>query len=204
MARKRRKALPDRRDAILRAALAVFSENGFGAARMGDIAQRAEVAKGTLYLYFKSKEALFKALIESVAALPLAEIEALLRNEAQSSEALLRAMLDIVRTEILGTERWLVVQLVLTEVHRFPDIAEFHYANVVSRVTRFLRTVLERGVARGEFQQRSLLEFPQLVIAPFLLAVIWRGAFERQAPLDIQGLLDAHLETLLAGLKRAP
>src|SRR3546814_7507978 len=115
-----------------------------------DVARRAGVAKGTVYLYFESKESLFKALIESISGPPIGAAEALIQTHEGSSEALLRSMLQIFRDQVIGTERRQIVQLVLTELHRFPELADYHYEHVVSRALGLLRAVIARGIARGE------------------------------------------------------
>jgi AcrR family transcriptional regulator len=192
----------ERAEEILRAALGVFLEKGFAAARIEDVAARAGIAKGTVYLYFDSKDALFKALLQSAAAPPLGKVEALLDGYEGSAEALLRAAIDIIKREILGTDRKLIVRLVITEAHRFPEIAAFHYEEVVSRIMGLLRRLVERGVASGEFAHDALVRFPHLVIAPLLLAVVWEALFERQAPLDVDGLFEAHVNLLVRGLRK--
>jgi AcrR family transcriptional regulator len=190
----------ERRDAILSAARDTFIDKGFAAARIEDVAACAGIAKGTVYLHFDSKEALFKALIESIADAPMNRMQALLRDDVLSSAELLRRIVGTVRDEILKTERRHVLRLLLTEGHRFPEIAELHYERVVRRAMQLLRRIVARGIARGEFGRDALERFPQLFAAPLLLAVIWEGLFGARDPLDVDGLLDAHLDLLLHGL----
>lgn len=191
----------ERSETILDAALAEFIEKGYAAARIEDVAARAGIAKGTVYLYFESKEALFKALIETAAAPPIGKLQALLPGYEGSAEALLRAAIGIVKREVLDTDRKFIVRLVLTEAHRFPEIAAFYHEEVISRALGLLRVIAERGVTSGEFAHDTLLRFPQLFVAPFLLAVIWGELFERYAPLDIEGLFQAHTDLLVRGLR---
>ncbi|MGH8503761.1 MAG: TetR/AcrR family transcriptional regulator [Gammaproteobacteria bacterium] len=201
--RVRPRALPqaERVEEILGAALGVFMEKGFAAARIEDVAARAGIGKGTVYLYFKSKDALFKALVRTVAGPPLHKIEALLDGYDGPTEALLQGAIGVIKREVLDTDRKFIVRLVLTEAHRFPEIAAFYYEEVVSRALTLLRAVAERGVARGEFTHDALIRFPHLIVAPFLLAVLWGGLFERLAPLDVEKLLQAHVELLVRGLR---
>ncbi|MEQ9641893.1 MAG: TetR/AcrR family transcriptional regulator [Alphaproteobacteria bacterium] len=192
---------PEQRAAsILDAAKAEFVERGFEAARIDDIARRAGIAKGTVYLHFPSKEALFLALVR-VAVVPAVHAMRTLVDTAEGSSAdLLRGMLALIKRELLGTERRLLVRLILTEGHRFPDLAATYHDEVVSHGMALIRAVIERGVARGEFRADAVARFPQLFAAPVVLAVLWEGLFGARAPLDTDGLLDAHLETLLHGL----
>lgn len=187
-----------RRAAILAAGLAVFAEHGFEAARLDDVAARAGVAKGTLYLYFRDKPALFEEIVRDAAAPLIARFEALSALPDVPVLPLIEALFGILATQVLGTDRKLVVRLVVAEGPRFPSIAKFYYDEVVSRGIEIIRTLLERGVARGEIKAAGLVEFPQLVIAPMLMAVLWDGLFQKHHPLDFAALAKTHL-ALLSG-----
>lgn len=199
--RLRSAAAEERFETILKAALATFTEKGFTAARIEDVARAAGVAKGTVYLYVDSKEALLKALIGSLTAPPLGELESLVDGHRGSAEDLLRLTLATIRSEILETDRRLIVRLVLTEAHRFPEIAAYYHEHVVGRAMAFLGTIVRRGVEAGEFVDDAPARFPQLIIAPFLLAVVWQELFASLAPLDAAAMLDAHVDLLIAGMK---
>lgn len=186
---------------VLDAALDVFLERGFGAAKLDEVAARAGVAKGTLYLYFASKEVLFEELIRSLLASPFqAAGEALLKQDVPA-EIMLRGLIAFARTEILGTRRKDIARLILSEAGRFPDLAAFYHREVVSRGMSAVRTIVERGVARGEFTSDAAARFPQLVVAPLLVAIVWTGMFDRSEKLDTDGLLEAHADLLIRGLK---
>ena len=117
------------------------------------------------------------------------------------AEATLRTLFSWLRTEVLGTRRRDIARLVLTEAHRFPELAEIYHREVVGRGLRFIRTVAARAVERGEFRSDQIVRFPQLVIAPALVALIWSNLFARLEPLDTEGLFDAHLELLMRALR---
>lgn len=199
---RRAPAIPpeERAELILDAARAVFLEKGFAAARMDDVAARARVAKGTLYLHFESKEALFKALVASVATPPVEHMEALLRDDRVESAELLRQAMGILVREILTTDRRFVLRLLLVEGHKFPEVMRFYHEAVISRAMRLISGIARRGVERGEFRHDALARFPQLLAAPMILAVLWEGLFEEVEPLDVEGLLRAQLDLLLRGL----
>lgn len=186
----------ERRKAILDAALDEFSKEGFAAARLDDVARRAGVAKGTIYLHFRDKEELFQELIRSMMAPQLDALVALQDLDAPVQVAL-RRFADVFLREVLGTRRRDVMRLVIAEGPRFPAIAEFYYREVVSRGIGALRRVLERGVERGELRHKELVDFPQLVVAPAVLAIHWASLFQAFAPLDGEEMLDAHLRILL-------
>jgi AcrR family transcriptional regulator len=191
-----------RREAILEAALAEFSVRGFAATRLEDVAKRADVAKGTIYLHFRDKEALFQELVRTMLVPLVAALEAI-PPTAGPARPRLEAFVDLFVREIYGTERRNVLRLVLTEGPRFPKLAEFYYHAVVERAMTAMRALLARAAERGELRHEALLQFPQLVVAPALVAILWSGLFERFAPLDAKALLHAHLDILFAK-ERAP
>ncbi len=195
-ARRRAVSTEVRRQSILDAALKVFAKHGFAAARLDDVAAAAGVAKGTLYLYFIDKEALFEDLVRSTVAPVLAEISA--KAEADVPlRVFLPRLFEVFRTEVLGTDRKLILRLVLTEGQYFPSIAEFYHREIVSRGIKMLRKVARRAAERGELASDAVARFPQLIMAPLLVAVLWDGLFARFDPLDVEGLLGAHAEVLL-------
>lgn len=184
-----------RRQDIVKAALDVFSEQGFAAARLDDVAARAGIAKGTLYLYFEHKEALFEELIRSAADPVLGQATALVGAEVPFAELIAR-FYALIRTEVLGTDRRLVLRLILTEGRRFPRIAEFYHREVISRGLGLIKAAAAGAVTRGETRYAPLVRFPHLIMAPALLAVTWEGLFSTYEPLDVAGLLDASLAML--------
>jgi AcrR family transcriptional regulator len=190
-----------RRRSILDAALDVFAEKGFAETRLDEVAARAGVAKGTIYLYVASKEELFAALVRSGIGAPLDAIEARLAATDAPFETVLRTLLTFMRTEILGTRRREIVRLLLMEAGRFPEIAELYHREVIARGLGLLRRVAQRAEARGEMQSDALVRFPQLAVAPALLALFWTHLFQRFEPLDVEAMFEAHLNLLLRGLR---
>jgi AcrR family transcriptional regulator len=185
----------ERREAILAAALDEFAASGFAATRLDDVAKRAGVAKGTIYLYFRDKESLFQELVRAtlspmVGALegaPLADLPA---------RAVAETIAELFAREIFGTRRKDVIRLILTEGARFPKLAEFYYHEVIERVMAAMRVVLTRAVERGELRSDALARFPQLLVAPALVAIVWNGLFDRFSPLDVRELMRAHIDLL--------
>ncbi|MGA7112918.1 MAG: TetR/AcrR family transcriptional regulator, partial [Pseudolabrys sp.] len=186
----------ERRDAILSAALDEFSTRGFEAARLDDVARRAGIAKGTIYLYFRDKESLFQELIRTMLTPLVGTIEAL--GEADMPVALLAdRIVDLFVREIYETRRKDVIRLMITEGRRFPKLAEFYYREVLSRVIGAVRSLLRRATTRGEIPE-GLADFPQIVAAPGLVAIVWSGLFERFEPLDVRKMMKTHIELLFA------
>jgi len=185
-----------KRQAILAAALDEFSASGFAAARLDDVAKRAGVAKGTIYLYFRDKESLFQELIRTMLTPLVGTIEAMGESDLPLS-ALAEHMAELFVREVYETRRKDVIRLMLAEGRRFPKIAEFYYREVLSRIIGAMRALLARAAARGEVPA-GLADFPQLVAAPGLIAIVWSGLFERFEPLDVRALMKTHLELLFA------
>ena len=192
-----------RRQAILDAALTVFAERGYEAARLEDMAARAGVAKGTLYLYFKDKEALFEALVRGAVSPMLEKVGEFSAAPGMKATDVLQFFFAMFRQEVLGTDRKLLLRLIISEGPRFPSLAEFYYREVVSKGLQLVRGVARNGVASGEFASDAVARFPQLLVAPLLMAVIWDGLFSRIDPLDVEGLLAAHRELLTGTPERA-
>jgi len=185
----------ERRQAILAAALREFSARGFAAARLDDVADAAGIAKGTIYLYFRDKEALFQDLIRSEMSPVVATLETALAVDLPVRAVAERAVELFVR-EIYGTSRKDIIRLIISEGPRFPKLADFYYREVLSRVIAAVRALLARALERGELRSDAIIRFPQLLAAPGIVAIIWSGLFERHEPLDVRTLMRAHLDLL--------
>ncbi|MCC7254040.1 TetR/AcrR family transcriptional regulator [Hyphomicrobium sp.] len=192
----------ERKQAILRAALSVFAERGFESARLDDVAARAGVAKGTLYLYFDDKEKLFEEVVQSEVSPILDRIGALASARDMPIEKILEALFQVFEKEVLGTERKHLLRLIIAEGPRFPHIAELYFRNVIGRAMPLISRMAAQAVVRGELQSDALVRFPQLVGAPLLFAVVWDSMFARLQPLDVAGFFAAHRETLVGKMRR--
>ena len=185
-----------RRDAILAAALDEFAARGFEAARLDDVAKRANVAKGTIYLYFRDKESLFQELIRTMLTPIVGSIEAMGAADLPVS-VLADQIIDLFVREVYETRRKDVIRLMISEGRRFPKLAEFYYREVLSRIIGAVRAILQRAAARGDVPQ-ALVDFPQIIAAPGLVAIVWSGLFERFEPLDVRAMMKAHVAMLFA------
>jgi AcrR family transcriptional regulator len=197
--RRRKEARPDE---ILAAALASFAERGFAATRLDDVAARAGISKGTLYLYFKSKEELFEAVVRATLVPNIERLEALCATFEGPSGVLLERLLLTV-AGVLDSRVGAIPKLVIAEAGNFPELARFYLDAVVRRGLRLIGTILRRGIGRGEFRPVDVDHTVFCVIAPMLLAALWKRSLEPHddAPLDAQVLARAHLDLLLRGLE---
>jgi AcrR family transcriptional regulator len=187
-----------RREAILDAALDEFSARGFAAARLDDVAARAGVAKGTIYLYFADKEALFQELVRSMVHPVLGTLDKM-RGVDVPARLLVEGLLGTFVREVYRTRRKDLIRLILNEGPRFPAIAEFYYREVIARVLAIVRPILTRAAERGELPNDALARFPQLIVAPMLVGIMWQAMFESFEALDIDAMVRAHIDILFAG-----
>jgi AcrR family transcriptional regulator len=189
-----------RRAAIIAAGLDEFTARGFAATRLDDVAKRAGVAKGTIYLHFKDKEALFQELVRT-ALVPLIGNLAAAPAAGGSVRDILERFAETFVREIAETKRGDIIRLIVAEGARFPSLADFYFREVVSRGLAAMRKLIESGIARGEIRHERLADFPQIVVAPAMIAVMWQGLFGRHAPLDAVAMLKVHLD-LIFGERR--
>src|ERR1700712_1900057 len=157
---------------LLDAALDLFVERGFAAARSEDVAARAGVSKGTLYLYYPSKEDLLKEVIRHHVISPIAEAAQVIGDFDGSTPELLALMLRMWWECIGETRASGIIKLMTSEVRNFPEIAQFYVDEVVTPSNRMLVEVLERGVARGEFRVVNTPEVVQALVAPLVFLAL--------------------------------
>ena len=191
----------ERRGAIIEAAMEEFIARGFAATRLDDVARRAGVAKGTIYLHFKDKESMFEELIRT-AIVPL--LNRLAAGPPPPGGSVRDMIEGFVRTfihEVTTTRRGDIVRLIVAEGPRFPAIADFYYREVVSKGLAGMRAAISLGIARGEIKHKDLAQFPQILIAPAMIAVIWQSLFSKHAPLDAIEMFRVHLD-LIFGERR--
>jgi AcrR family transcriptional regulator len=198
---RRRREKEARPQQIVAAAFEEFAEKGFAGTRLEDVAARARVSKGLPYLYFKTKVELFKAVVRSVISAHFDVMREKMETTELSAEAFLKGPFLRFIQELVGSRRAFIARLLIAEGHKHPELTEFYYETVVSRGIETLTRLIDRGIARGEFKPTRLRDFPQLLIAPVLTAIIWRSLFERHHHLDTDGLLATNLELIIDAIK---
>jgi AcrR family transcriptional regulator len=173
-ARRRKEARPAE---LLEAALAVFAEKGFAAARLEEIALRAGASKGTVYLYFESKEALFKAAIEAAMTPAVEAAEALIAETRRPSAELLREFVFGWWQRVGNTPLGVVPKLLVAESGNFPEVAQWFHDSIILRAQRAMARLIEAGVARGEFRAVEPMIAARVVFAPMFAFILWQRAF---------------------------
>ncbi|QLG88463.1 TetR/AcrR family transcriptional regulator [Chitinibacter bivalviorum] len=199
---RRKEARPSE---IIEAALQLFHQKGFSATKIDEVAIAAGVTKGTVYLYFPSKEALFKAVVQERVLPNLAKM-----NEAANQFAGSRA--DCLAYVLRGMAQALnecngsISKLMIAEAGNFPELAAFYNDEVVQPMHRAIRQILSEGIARQEFREMDLEHMPRIVIAPIFMANIWRhtyGHLDAQ-PLELMQYAEIQIDVLLRGLLATP
>lgn len=198
--RRRKEARPAE---LTAAALEFFVDKGYAATRLEDVAAAAGVSKGTLYLYFENKEALFKAVVREGLLPALADGEAMVAGFAGGSDELLRQVLAGMWRQIGSQRIGGIPKLVFAEAHNFPEIARFYHEEVIQRGTALIRSVIERGIARGEFRPLDVEVAVYVVIAPLLMRMIWRHSLDVCAAAGVadERYLPEYFEVLVRGLR---
>ena len=191
---------------ILDAAVAVFAERGFAAARMEDIAQKAGVTKGTIYLYFRSKEEVFKSLVRDSIGRTIGSTTANARTFEGRSSDLIRMVLGAIGNLLMTSDRVVLPKIIIAEAGNFPELARFYREEIMDRGIALMTGIVERGIARGEFRKLPAEHVTRLCIAPILLIALWRTTFAKfdAVPYDFDGLIQTHIDVLLRGLAPDP
>jgi AcrR family transcriptional regulator len=190
----------ERPQEITEAALEAFAENGYAATRVEEVAKRAGVSKGLLYLYFKTKEELFKAVIRSFVVPRIDTLTRLIESTDMSSEAFLRGPFLEFAKQVPGSPIGVIVRLMLAEGPKHPDLVQFYWDNVVSRGLGTLDELLRRGVRNGEFRKSVVSEQPALFVMPVVFSVVFTLLFGKKE-VDADLLIETQIDILISHLK---
>jgi AcrR family transcriptional regulator len=187
---------------LMAAALDLFVERGFAATRLDDVAARAGVSKGTLYLYFSSKEELFKAVIRS-GIVPLIEQGERLHEEHRGPAGeLLRKIVFSWWQSVGSSKLGGIPKLMFSECRNFPEIGQFYFEEVISRSYRLIERVMERGMSSGEFRRMDANYATRLAVAPLVLLLLWRYSFDfcDSKNVEAEKYLEQHMDVFIHGL----
>jgi hypothetical protein len=204
VAPKRERRKEARPGELLDAALDLFVEKGFSAARVDEVAARAGVSKGTLFLYFQSKEDLFKAVVrENIANKFPTWQEEFITFEGSSADMLRYALVSW--WERIGNTRASgITKLVMSEAQNFPEIAEFYQEEVIKPGNALIHRILARGVQSGEFRDLDLEQAVHIIVAPMIFLMMWKhsmGACATSAKIvDPEQFIHMQVDVLLHGM----
>lgn len=193
---------------LLAAALDLFVEKGYAATRVEAVAHRAGVSKGTLFLYFASKDELFKAVVRENISGRFPQWSDELDAFAGPTSDLLRHAMQVWWAHIGDTKASGISKLIMSEASNFPELAVFYNHEVIEPANQLIHRILQRGVQRGEFRPMELHYGVHMVMAPMLYLLLWKHSMamciSREPPLVPQDYLSAQIDTLLNGLRVIP
>lgn len=197
---RRRKA--DRPGEIVQAAMAVFAEKGFAAAKLDEIAARAGVSKGAVYLYFETKEDIFRAVVEQAIAPNVALLRGMIASHPGPFADLIRAMAGHIGGLIEATPVGGVAKMVIAEARNFPELARIWHDQLVAHAIGAMSDAIAAAQARGEVRAGEPRAYALQLIAPLLVSVLWRETFVPVGvpPFDIPQLVRQHADTMLRGM----
>ena len=200
--KRRKEARPEE---ILDAALELFTVKGFSSTRMVDVAKAAGISKGTLYLYFDSKEAIFRDVVKQRITPQIDEVEAMVEDFEGSQAELLKQLINGWWMSIACTSLSAIPKIVVAESGNFPELASYFTKNVVIRSRNLFSKVISRGMINGEFNLYESEAVARLVVAPLVQATIWMHSLK---PYDdesgTQNYLQLHTEFILNSLVKHP
>lgn len=187
---------------LLASAIELFVERGFASTRLEDVARRAGVSKGTLYLYYANKEDLFKAVVRQTILPMIDDAETSVAEFDGHSAELLRHVILSWWVRIGSTKASGISKLILAEADNFPELARFYQEEVMTRRMRMISNMLERGIRRGEFRAIDVPQTAQVLIAPLLMLSTWKHTIAPCERCDLQpeAFLEAFLDLTLHGL----
>lgn len=188
---------------LLDAALTLFVEKGYAATRVEEVAKRAGVSKGTLFLYFASKEELFKAVVRENISGKFPGWNAEFKSYEGSTADLLRRCMVTWWAHLGSTKASGITKLMMSEAHNFPELAAFYEHEVIQPGNELIKRVLQRGVDQGEFRPINMKYGLYIVLAPMLFLSTWKhslGPCTTSDPLVPEEYIDVQVETILNGL----
>lgn len=189
---------------LIEAALDLFVEKGFAATRAEEVAARAGVSKGTLFLYFQSKEDLFKAVVRENIARPVTEGATELASFTGPTDELLTHLMQQWWARYGSTKASGISKLILSEASNFPDLARFYQDEVVTPGTNLVRRVLQRGIDRGEFRGVDMTHAVYAVMAPLIFLVMWKHSMapccDASSAIDPEKFIAQHADLMVRGL----
>jgi AcrR family transcriptional regulator len=200
--RRRQRRKEARPGEIVAAAMEVFGQSGFGAAKMEEIARRAGVSKATLFVYFPTKQELFRAVAQVLLSANFKPLESMVTDNKMPLRELIPILLSQAAATADDGRGAIVVRLLVAESHAFPDLAQVWQDEVVGKVLTIITKAIKRAQARGEVRAGDALLYAFSLTGPMLAAMIFRQVFRKTGtePPDLKALAAQHARTVLSGM----
>jgi AcrR family transcriptional regulator len=186
----------EKRRAIIEAAKNEFLSKGFAAARIDEIAKKAGVAKGTVYLYFPNKEAMFDEIVKTVMMPMINRMREGLKEQSLATKTVYEPMFLSLLKSMLAPDVGPVMRLLISEAIRFPKLGDFFRREVVMPMIEKHKVLLKCAAEAGELRNPAMAKYPQLIMAPIILTVIWQGMFSQLVPADVSEMIKVHFDLL--------
>lgn len=186
----------EKRRAIIDAAKNEFISKGFESARIDKIAKKAGVAKGTVYLYFPNKETLFDEMIKSVMMPLINKIKQGIDGQTLATKELYEPLFSSLLKSMLTADVGPVMRLLISEAIRFPKLRDFFLREIVMPIIEKQKVLLKYAAEAGKLRNPAMAKYPQLLVAPILLTVIWQGIFSQLVPADVSEMIKVHFDLL--------
>jgi len=198
--KKRRRRKDARPAEIIAAAMRLWDERGFAATRLEDVAAGADIAKGTIYRYFPSKEALFEAALQARIVATMDRAKEMAQGFDGPTQVMLGRFFDAIRAELVDGGSSVFLRVLLSEGHRFPDLVARYENVVLSRGMSTVRSILAAGVARGDLRPEAVDCDPRIIMAPAMMLSLWGTVFSTEGLPNIRDALHQHVGILIGGL----
>lgn len=199
--RQRRKA--ERPAEIIQAAMDELAEKGFADAKIQEIAARAGVAKGTVYLYFETKEQLFEAIVRDRIKPVFEQVQNMADHWTGPIAELLAEIIQRFYAEMIENEqRRMILKTLISESGRFSELASFYHREVIVGAREMLRNLIERGIEQGEFRPTPISKEPAVIMGPAMFAAVWKMTFDDTEKLKTKQFLQAHIDLIVHGLRK--
>lgn len=199
--KRRQRRKEDRPGEILQAAINELREQGFAGTKIESIAARAGVAKGTVYLYYSTKEEIFEAIVRARISPVFGQMVDLVAKWPGNTADLLIYVIEKFYAEMVeNDERRMILKTLIAEGDRFGELASFYHREVLVGARKMMQVIVKRGIESGEFRQTAVVDEPHVIAAPAILAAIWKMTFESYEKLQMDRYIQAHIDLVLQGL----
>ncbi len=198
-----RRRKEDRPAEIMASALKIFTVKGYAATKLDDVAKQAGVSKGTLYLYFKSKEALFKAMVSEFVVPQIANAEKQAENYTGSVKDFMHMFLKQWQTNVLENELSGIPKIIMAEASNFPELTRFFLTNVIQRTRKFVANLIRLGIKQGEFRECDPEYAARAFLTPLVFSAIWKHSLASyDETYDVSNYLEFHIDNFIRGISK--
>lgn len=200
----RRRRKDDRPGEIINAAFREFDEKGFGKSTLASIAHRAGISRTTIYLYFDTKEAIFEAAIRGSVERTIDAAAESVRDAEGDFRSTFSKVIELIYERLVLGEASVILKVLISEGHDMPELVSFYRHKILSKGERTIETLIARGIATGELDADCTEYDVRVLVAPAIMAAIWRRVLDQVEPLDVESFRNTHIRLVCDALLRRP